>query len=303
MLTADDRSSSRSLFADATFELGPSWDVLVAGRLQDDRQRRDFSGLDGALVLGFDERNRVFLPKLGATYHHSADASFSLVAYKGYNASGGGVSFVSFTPYLFKKETAQTVELVSRTQWLDRTLTANANLFFTQLEDAQISGIGPEGPEDSIYLNAAKVRTQGVEIDLAYRPSAPTTLRFSLGLLDAKIVDFGSEANNANNGNRLGLAPRITANVGGSFEVLPRLTVGANAAFVGRRFSEYENLPQYRLGSHVLADLHAQYRVGSITLTGYVNNVFDRFVQNSRFDGGAYLNEPRTLGVNLKFEY
>jgi iron complex outermembrane recepter protein len=303
VLTADDRTRSRSLFADATIELSPSWDVLIAGRLQDDRQRRNFSGFDGALVLGFDERNRVFLPKLGATFHHSADASFSLVAYEGYNASGGGVSFVSFTPYLFKKETAQTVELVSRTQWLDRTLTANANLFFTQFRDAQISGIGPGGTEDSIYLNAAKVRTQGVEIDLAYQPSARTRLQFALGLLESKIVDFGSVANNANNGNQLGLAPRITANVGGSFEVLPRLTVGADAAFVGKRFSEYENLPENRLGSHVLADIHAQYRIGSATLTGYVNNVFDRFVQNSRFDGGAYLSEPRTLGVNLKVEY
>ncbi len=304
-LTADDRASSHSLFADATIQLAPSWDLLAAARYQDDRQKRNFSAFDGLLTYGFDERNRVFLPKLGATFHHSADASFSVVAYKGYNGGGGGVSFVTFTPYRYTKETAQTVEFVSRTQWLDRKLTANANLFFTQLKGAQTSGIGPGGPNDGIYVNIAKAKTQGLEADLVYQPDSRTKVQFGLGLLDTKIVDFGSAANNANNGNELGLSPHVTANLGGSFEVLPRLTVGGDVAFMGKRFTDYQNAPEDRLPSHVVTNGHAQYRLGSVTLTGYVNNVFDRFVQFSRFTSfnQAYVNRPRTLGVNVKFEY
>jgi iron complex outermembrane recepter protein len=304
-LAADDRASSRSVYADGTIELSPAWDLLAAARLQDDRQTRNFSALDGLLAFRFDERNRVFLPKLGATYHPSADARISIVAYKGYNGGGGGVSFTSFTPYRYKKETAQTIELVARTQWLDRKLTANANLFFTRLKDAQTSGIGPGGPDDGIYLNVAKARTQGLEVDLAYQPGARSKVQFALGLLNSKIVDFGSAANNVNNGNELGLAPRVSANLGGFFEVLPRLTMGGDVAFVGKRFTDYENLPQDRVPSYVVANVHAQYRIGGVTLTGYVNNVFDRFVQFSRFTSfnQAYVNDPRTLGVNLKFEY
>jgi iron complex outermembrane recepter protein len=304
-LDADDRGSSRSVYADGTMQLSPSWDLLAAGRVQDDRQQRNFSGLNGALAFGFDERNRVFLPKLGATYHHSADASFSAVAYKGYNGSGGGVSFITFTPYRYKKELAQTIEFVARTQWLDRKLTANANLFFTQLKDSQARGTGPAGPDDSIYLNIAKANTRGLEVDLAYQPNARTTVQFAFGLLDTKIVDFGSAANNANNGNHLGLAPHLTANLGGSFELLPRLTVGGDVAFMGKRFNDYENLAQDRLPSHVVANAHARYRIGGVTLTGYVNNVFDRLVQYTRSTDSnqANVNDPRTLGVNIKFEY
>jgi iron complex outermembrane recepter protein len=304
-LNADDRGSSRSLFADATIQLAPVWDVLAAARYQADRQQRNFSALDGALAFGFDERNRVFLPKLGATYHHSADASVSVVAYKGYNGGGGGVSFLTFTPYRYQKEMSQTVELVSRTQWLDRKLTANANLFFTQLKDAQASGIGPDGPQDSIYLNIAKVRTQGLEFDLSWQPDARSKVQFALGLLDAKIINFGSAANNVNNGNQLAYAPRVTANLGGSFELLPRLAIGADVAFQGKRFNDFENTPQDRMPSHVVANVHAQYRIGGVTLTGYVNNVFDRLVQTTR--SAAFnqvnVNDPRTLGVNVKFEY
>jgi iron complex outermembrane recepter protein len=304
-LNADDRGSSRSLFADATIQVAPAWDVLAAARLQSDRQQRNFTAADGALAFGFDERNRVFLPKLGATYHHSADASVSVVAYKGYNGGGGGVSFLTLTPYRYNKETSQTIELVSRTQWLDRKLTANANLFFTQLKDAQASGIGPDGLQDSIYLNIAKVRTQGLEVDLAYQPDARSKVQFALGLLDAKIVNFGSAANNGNNGNPLAYAPRVSANLNGAFELLPRLRIGADVAFQGKRFNDFENTPEDRLPSHAVANVHAQYRIGGVTLTGYVNNIFDRLVQYTRSTAfnQVNVNDPRTLGVNIKFEY
>ncbi len=304
-LTADDRSDARSLFADATVQLAPAWDVLIAARLQDDRQKRTFSALGGTLAYGFNERNRVFLPKLGATFHTSADANFSLLVYKGYNASGGGVSFASLTPYLYKKETAQTVELVGRTQWLDRKLTVNANIFHTQLADTQASAIGPGGPNDSIYSNIAKARTQGLEFDLAYQPNESSQLRFAIGLLDTRIINFGSTVNNGNNGNSLAFSPRFTANMGGSFAVLPQLTLGGDLAWVGKRFSDYENTPQDQLQGYAIANLHAQYRLGNFTFTGYVNNLFDRFVQTSRTTSfnQAYVNDPRTMGVNVNVAF
>jgi iron complex outermembrane recepter protein len=291
-LAADDRAKSASVYADATVQLSAAWDLLAAARFQNDRQKRNFSAFDGSLGFGFDERNRVFLPKLGATFHASRDASVS-------------VSFVTFTPYRYQKETAKTVELVARTQWLDRQLTANANLFFTQLKDAQTSGVGPAGPDDAIYVNLAKAQTKGLEFDLVYQPKPGQRLQFALGLLDTKIVNFGSVANNSNNGKQLALSPHVTANLGGSFEVLPQLTVGADVAFVGRRFSDYQNTPEDQLASYSVSNMNAQYRLGSVTITGYVNNLFDRLVQTSRTtaNDSAYVNDPRTVGVNLKVEF
>jgi iron complex outermembrane recepter protein len=308
-LNADDSAESASVYADATWQLSKAWDLLAAARLQNDRQARNFSAFNGALAFGFDERNRVFLPKLGATFHASPDASLSVLAYKGYNGGGGGVSFITFTPYRYLKESAQTVELVARTQWLDRKLTANANVFFTRLKDAQASGIGPAGPDDAIYVNVANARTRGLEFDLVYQPSRSHKLHFALGLLDTKIVNFGSAANNSNNGNQLAFSPRITANFGGALEVSPQLSVGGDVAFVGKRFSDYQNTPDDRLASYLVSNLNARYRLGKskgkVTVTGYVNNLFDRFVQTSRTtsSNAIYVNDPRTVGVNLKVEF
>ncbi len=304
-LTADDDASSRALFADATVQLNDAWDMLAAARFVDDRQQRSFSAFDGALAYNFNERNRVFLPKLGATYNASADTAFSLVAYQGYNPSGGGVSFVSFTPYQYRKESANTLELVARTQWWDRKLTINANLFFTRLKDTQASGIGPGGPDDGIYLNIAKARTRGLEFDLAFRPDTRTRVGLAIGLLDTRIVDFGTAANSANNGKQLGLAPRATANLNASFELLPRWVVGGDLALSSKRYSDYDNLSSDRVPGYGLVNLNVQYQVGKVSLTGYVNNVFDKFVQLYRLSSfnQAYVNEPRTLGLNLKAEF
>ncbi len=305
-LTADDQASSHSLYADTTIELSPSWDLLLAGRYQNDNQKRDFSGLGGLLTYDFDEKNTVFLPKIGATYHYSPDAALSLLAYKGYNASGGGVSFVTFTPYTYKKETSTTVELVSRTQWLNKTLTLNANLFFTELNDTHARGIGPGGARDSIYLNIAKARTKGLEVDLTYQPDSRTQLTAALGLLDTEIVNFGSAANNSKNGNELGLAPRVSASTGASFAATPHLTLGGNVTFVGKRFTNFDNLPEDRLDSYAIASVNARYKItDAITATVYVNNLFDKLAQTGRTTSinQAYFNSPRTVGVKLKVDF
>jgi iron complex outermembrane recepter protein len=304
-LTADDEASSKSLFADATLQVSSAWDILAAARYIDDRQQRSFSAFGGALAYSFDERNRVFLPKIGVTWNASTDAAFSLVAYKGYNPSGGGVSFVTRTPYQYRKESAQTVELVARTQWLDRRLTANANLFFTRLKDLQVNGIGPAGPLDGINVNIARTRTRGIEVEVAYLPDARSQFGMALGLLDTRIVDFGSAANNASNGNELGLSPRATLNLNGSFELLPHLTIGGDVALVSKRHSDYNNRPTDRVGGYGIANINLRHKVGKVTLTGYVNNVFDKFVQFARFESSnqAYVNDPRTIGVNLKAEF
>lgn len=301
-LTADDRARSRSLFTDATLQLAEAWDLLAAARWVDDRQRRDFSALGGALAYAFDEGNRLLLPKLGLTWHAGAEASFSVLGHGGYTASGGGVSFVTFTPYRYRKETARTLEWVARTQWLDRRLTANANLFFTRLHDTQVSGIGPAGANDSIIVNIARAHTRGLELDLGWRPDARQRYGVALGLLDARIDDFGSAANSAKNGNRLPHAPRLTAQLSASVELLPALLLGGRLEASGARFSNPENLAEDRLPGHGLAHLNLQYRLGRVTLTAYVNNVFDKLVQFSRATAydQANVNDPRTLGASVK---
>ncbi len=304
-LTATDKSTTSSLFTDVAIEISDDWDLLLGGRLQRDQQKRDFSAFGGVLALDFDKKNNVFLPKIGATYRVTPDASVSLLTYKGYTASGGGLSFTTFVPYSFDKETAQTTELVTRTQWLDNKLTANTNLFYTRLTDAQISAIGPAGPTDQIYLNLEKANTYGAEFELSYAPTKKAKAFFSLGLLTTKIEEFGTAVNNIYNGNELALSPKATARLGGYAEVYPNLTVGGDVSYTSKRFSDYQNTDTDELNSSAIANINARFRLKNTTITGYVNNLFDKFVPttiSTAFDN-ANVNAPRTVGINVKLDF
>jgi outer membrane receptor protein involved in Fe transport len=74
---------------------------------------------------------------------------------------------------------------------------------------------------------------------------------------------------------------------------------------VGKRFSDYDNLPEDQLPGYATANLNAEYRAGEFTFVGYVNNLFDRFAQTKRTTSfnQAYVNEPRTVGVNVKVAF
>lgn len=305
VLNAEDEASTKSLFGDVTYQIGPQWDILFGARLESDKQKRDFSAFSGLLTLNLDETNNVFLPKIGTTYHFSEDASLSLLTYKGYNTSGGGLSFVTFTPYTYAKETALTTELVSRTQWFNKALTANANIFYTRLKDLQVNAIGPAGVNDLIFINLDKAKTYGAELALNYQLTQKDRAFFSLGLLRTEIVDFGSAANNSNNGNELGLSPHITARIGGSSEVYPNLTLGGDISYTGERYSDFTNLAADKLDSYAITNLNARYRYKNATITGYVNNVFDKYaiLQSFASTNTAYVNAPRTVGVNVKLDF
>jgi iron complex outermembrane recepter protein len=304
-LTAEDEASTQSLFGDASYQVSRNWDILLGARLEKDQQKRDFSAFSGLLALNLDETNNVFLPKLGATYHFSDEASLSLMTYKGYNTSGGGLSFVTFTPYTFAKETSMTTELVSRTQWFNKTLTANANIFYTRLKDTQVSAVGPAGANDLIFVNLEKAKTYGAELELNYQPTQKDRAFFSLGLLQTEVVDFGSAANNVNNGNELGLAPNITARIGASSEIYPNLILSGDVSYTSERYSEFTNLKADELDSYAIANINARYKYKNATITGFVNNVFDKYalLQSFASTNTAYVNAPRTVGFNVRLDF
>ena len=301
VLEADDEASSISVFGDATIEVGSSFDLLIGGRYVEDSQARDFSGFGGFFTFNFDRTDRLFLPKLGVTMHVNDDASVSLLGYRGYTAGGGGLSFVSFTPYSYDRELSDTIELATRTAWLDGKLILNTNAFYSRLRDQQNFATGPGGPTDSIILNLERSRSFGFELDASYAVPGNGRVGLAVGVLDTKIIDFGSAANNVFNGNEFAQAPNLTANLYANFDVIEDLSIGGNVQYSGSRFSAFDNLAEDRIDNFVLVDLNARYRLGPVTIEAFVNNLFDAVVDAERITafGQRSVRRPRTFGVNL----
>ncbi len=123
-------------------------------------------------------------------------ASFS-TGYKsgGYNSGAGSPALSSFDPggklistkRVFGPETVRNYELGAKTQWLDRTLTAN--LTFYRMD---ISGYQDRAFDGTSFTvrNAGNLRQQGFELDLVARPSRNLTFTGSIAHLDSEFTRY-----------------------------------------------------------------------------------------------------------------
>lgn len=302
---ADDRIRTVSLFGDGRTHLGGAWTLLSGARLERENQRRNFIDSSGLIALNLNETARVFLPKIGIDYQLGPNSNVGAMAYKGYNAGGGGVSFLTFTPYTFKKEFSNTLEAFYRAQSPDATWSASANLFYSRYKDQQIDAVGVGGPEDVIYTNVRKSHSTGLELQAAYRVNRAIELRGGFGLLRARLDDFGDPINNVNNGKTLPSSPRYSVNLGVGWRPHRAWLLAADLQKSDDYFSSYANLAEEKVGGATVLNLKARYNHGPLTLTAYVNNATDRvnyLQRNLQFDSGR-IATPRTVGVSARVDF
>lgn len=90
-----------------------------------------------------------------------------------------------------KPERVNHYELGVKTQWLDRRVTANLAAFWTDIGDYQATVTnGQLGVLRGYLANAEAVRTRGIELDTAFRPTERLNLYANAAYTDAKYVRF-----------------------------------------------------------------------------------------------------------------
>ncbi|KZE12042.1 TonB-dependent receptor [Sphingomonas hankookensis] len=90
-----------------------------------------------------------------------------------------------------KPERVNHYELGLKTQWLDRRVTANLAAFWTDIADYQATVTnGQLGVLRGYLANAEAVRTRGIELDTAFRPTERLNLYANAAYTDAKYVRF-----------------------------------------------------------------------------------------------------------------
>ncbi|WP_242417591.1 TonB-dependent receptor [Sphingomonas panni] len=90
-----------------------------------------------------------------------------------------------------KPERVNHYEVGVKTQWLDRRITANLAAFWTNISDYQATVTnGQLGVLRGYLANAEAVRTRGIELDTAFRPTERLNLYANAAYTDAKYVRF-----------------------------------------------------------------------------------------------------------------
>lgn len=196
-----------------------------------------------------------FLPRLSLTYSLTPDSSVFVSVNRGYRAGGSNVFSIPNPDGLgfirvrdtYEPEFLTTYEIGSRNLFLDGTLVANVNLFYSLYDDQQLrlTGEDPIDPADDRIENAGETTIYGAEFMLDYTPNEQWNLFASVGLLETEFDDFpfaptGPFQNLA--GNEVPNAPNVTATVSVNYSNPNGFFVNGSFSYLSELWSAVDNL-------------------------------------------------------------
>jgi iron complex outermembrane receptor protein len=257
----------------------------------------------------------------------------------GYNLNGvssgpaTGAQSLSVDP-----EKASNWELGFKSQWLDKRLSFNANLYSSRIKGYQANSFLLDASKLPVaaIINVGIVKAQGIEFDLAARATPSLSLGLSGAYNDARYASFTKAPPALENnfgagvggvadlsGQTVNGAPRWTLNAHARQRFsLVHLTphakdayVAANYAWRSGAYGDVSNSAYSRIPAHGLLNLAAGLRLGSgpdahWDLSIWARNALDKrhFLAVTANPGlaGTYFasaGQPRTLGVSLSADF
>lgn len=358
----EDATENRAIFADVSYEINDTWSVNVGARY-DEEEFRDtgltgettsnppdciidpnvpgIGGLPCAAIFPAQAEApttadfSAFLPRAAVIYSFDEQRSLSFNVARGYRAGGSYLRAVpGNAPELldFDPEYLTNYEFAFRSRWPGQRITLNANLFFSEWEDQQVSIPGPSNTVlDTLILNVGSSEIYGLEVEFRKQFSDNLDMFATLGLVKTEFQDFPfaidgngdpinpddpTYANLA--GNEFNSAPQTTFAVGLAYQTPRGFFASGNLSYASSQFSDVTNLAENEAGDYTLVNARVGYRFGDWSIAAFVDNAFDE-----RFAGRQGLftvntatglaepnmqpffavNDPRVYGVELRYSY
>jgi len=248
-----------------------------------------------------------FLPKVGVKYAWTRDINTSLVAQRGYRSGGSTVNIARSTVVAYDPEYTWNYEASLRTAWLDGTLTLNANAFYVDWKDQQVTVNLGLNSYDYEVRNAGKSHLYGFELEVAQRVTPALSWYASLGRTKTKFDDFtitsGVDTRNLS-GSEFPYAPQWTVAMGADYRWDGGLVAHLDGAY---RSSSYSAAGLQQAQDDVIKDrlvFNGRFGYERAHWGAYVygrNLLNATYAQYVREDlGVALLGEPRVLGLTLE---
>jgi iron complex outermembrane recepter protein len=238
-----------------------------------------------------------------------------------------------------RAETADDGELGIKSSWLNHRVTANANLFWTQVKNYQatlLEQVGNTNTTVQVLTNIGKVRTRGVESEVSAVPIDDLTLRLSASYNNAVYLSYANAPCSAEvlaptnaaqgtlicnlTGRPLVGAPTWIVNPGvaWSHHLFSTVTGEANADYSWRskQYGSADDSKYAEIASY--GTLNVRYGVSSPfdgdskrswEVSVWSNNVANKHyftgglvVSNSLYNYSLYPGLPRTYGLTLEIK-
>ena len=197
------KNDSYSLFGESTINFAADWRAIAGARWTKDELSYDhvrtststaaFPGVQPAVQNSGSTSEDGYSGRLGLQYDVSSSVNSYATYSRGYKGPAYNVFFnmLARDTLALKPETSDSFELGLKTSAFDRRLTANLAVFHTSYDNYQANFYDTVGGTVITRLiNAGKVSTRGVELDVSARPMRQFTLSGALAYTDAKIDNF-----------------------------------------------------------------------------------------------------------------
>ncbi len=311
-----------AVFADATYEFTPQWELDAAIRYDQDHRENTTDTptvfLPTTTAHTGEERTATFSePQPKATLRYKPDDDWTLYGgwsrgfrSGGFNQTGVGAvaraNGVLGVNDLFNAEVADTTEVGFKSQFLDRRLTLDGDVFYTKSTNGYFFVyIAADSTQNLGNLNATY---KGAEISLTARPTDRINLYASYGYTDSRITGM---ADPTVIGNQAPLVSKDTVNAGAEYR--QPLAAGLNGTVrldyqqIGRTWWEPYNITSRDPVS--LVDLRVGLQAEKWTVTAWSKNLTNS-IYNAEFSpgnvGGAgflWRALPRRYGVDLDYRF
>jgi iron complex outermembrane receptor protein len=344
-----------ALFGEGTYHFTDVWSVTAGARYYDFKEDRVLI-FGGAFAVptpatGASTSSDGFSPRLILEAKPNDDMRFTAQMSRGFRLGGindplneplcSGDDLATFGGRpTWADEKVWNYELGAKTRWMDRRLTLNVAVFYSDIEDLQ-ANLDAGTCSSRVVFNVPKASSRGVEAELFARPNESWDFGLTATWLDAKldssVLAAGGVApiQGLREGNRLPTSPEFQAagsvtyswpfmgesqgyvnftvqHVGSSYTQLadqePGFGTIPSGAFIRygdptvNSFTFDPELPEYDIGN-----VRIGARKDAWELAAFVNNVWDEraFLSLDRERGrrarvGFLTNQPRTYGISVR---
>ena len=290
------KQESYSAYAQDALYLTDKWIAVAGLRYQYYTQ---YAGKGRPFNVNTDSRDEQWTPKLGLVYKLTPSVSLFANYSQTFMPQSSIASYIGDLP----PETSNAYEVGAKFDLFDG-ITANIALFDIHKRNVLYNeSVGGE----TIAKTAGRVRSQGVEVDLAGSLTENTNIIASYGYTDAKVLEDPDYA-----GKPLPNVPRHTGSLFLTYDIHNAiggntLTLGGGGHGVSRRSAT--NGADYYLPGYFVADAFVAYKMKlqyPVTLQVNVKNLFDKTYYTSSIatnNQGNQIGDPREVQFTVKMAF
>ncbi|VVS94545.1 TonB-dependent receptor [Desulfoluna spongiiphila] len=289
---------SLGIFGHINYGVTPRLNIIAGLRYDDEKKELDDKNRN------LDEKNTYneVSPKVAVNYNITPDVMGYITVAKGYRSGGFNPYAIAGYPKTYAEETLYSYDIGFKSRLLQRRLTLNANLYYMDISDMQVTAnISTSNPAHTYTSNAAEATSQGAEIEFTALLGKSFTLFGGIGLNETTFDTFEDALGNYS-GNENRFAPGYSFNCGLAYRDARGLFAQVDATGYGDMYLDKTNTT--KRDAYELINVKWGYEAQAFDVYLYGRNVFDTTYDTLNFAGVYNIYSPPAewgARVNVRF--